>query len=102
MVISDWYAGTPPYSISILKGIRVAVGDNIVVKYAKSNKADSAVIAARQCDVAIVCIGNHPLSYGLGWGQNYVSSDGREDVDRQAISLEQEDLVKLEGQILVK
>ena len=42
-----------------------------------------------------VCIGNHPLSYGLGWGQNHVASDGREDVDRQAISLEQEDLVKL-------
>ena len=40
-------------------------------------------------------MGNHPLSYGLGWGQNQVSSDGREDVDRQAISLEQEDLVKL-------
>jgi beta-glucosidase len=35
------------------------------------------------------------LSYGLGWGQNQVASDGREDVDRQAISLEQEDLVKL-------
>ncbi len=60
-----------------------------------SNKADSAVIAAAQSDVAIVCVGNHPLSYGLGWGQNYVPSDGREDVDRQAISLEQEDLVKL-------
>ena len=39
--------------------------------------------------------GNHPLSYGLGWGQNHVPSDGREDVDRQAISIEQEDLVKL-------
>jgi beta-glucosidase len=48
-----------------------------------------------QSDVAIVCVGNHPLSYGLGWGQNQVASDGREDVDRQAISLEQEDLVKL-------
>jgi beta-glucosidase len=60
-----------------------------------SNKADSAIIAAKQSDVAIVCVGNHPLSYGLGWGQNQVSSDGREDVDRQAISLEQEDLVKL-------
>jgi len=29
------------------------------------------------------------------WGQNHVASDGREEVDRQAISLEQEDLVKL-------
>jgi len=94
-VISDWYSGNPPYKISILQGIRKAVGSKVNIMYAAGNKADSAVIAARECDVAIVCIGNHPLSYGLGWGQNHVSSDGREDVDRQAISIEQEDLVKL-------
>jgi beta-glucosidase len=94
-VISDWYAGTPPYRVTILNGIRKAVGENVTVKFAESNKADSAVIAAKQCDVAIVCVGNHPLSYGLGWGQNQVPSDGREEIDRQAITLEQEDLVKL-------
>jgi beta-glucosidase len=94
-VISDWYAGTPPYSVTILNGIRNAVGEKVKVRFAESNKADSAVIAAKECDVAIVCVGNHPLSYGLGWGQNQVPSDGREDVDRQAITLEQEDLVKL-------
>ncbi len=94
-VISDWYSGTPPYRISILEGIKNAAGENIIVRYAFSNKSDSAVIAAKQCDVAIVCIGNHPLSHGLGWGQNYVPSDGREDVDRQAITTEQEDLVRL-------
>ncbi len=94
-VISDWYSGTPPYKISILKGIKNALGDNLIVRYAAGNKADSAIIAAKECDVAIVCIGNHPLSYNLGWGQNYVPSDGREDIDRQAISIEQEDLVRL-------
>jgi beta-glucosidase len=94
-VISDWYAGTPPYSVNIRDGIKNAVGANVIIRYAMSNKADSAVIAAKESDIAIVCIGNHPLSYGLGWGQNQVASDGREDVDRQAISLEQEDLVKL-------
>lgn len=94
-VISDWYAGTPPYAVSVLDGIRNAAGDRVAIRYAASNKADSAVIAARESDVAIVCIGNHPLGYGLGWGQNYVASDGREEVDRQAISLEQEDLVRL-------
>src|SRR5450759_1878428 len=94
-VISDWYSGTPPYKISILQGVKNAVSENIIVRYAAGNKADSAVIAAKECDVAIVCIGNHPLSYGLGWGQNHVASDGREDVDRQAITIEQEDLVKL-------
>jgi beta-glucosidase len=94
-VISDWYSGNPPYKISILQGIKNAVGKDIIVHFAEGNKADSAVIAAKQSDIAIVCIGNHPLSHGLGWGQNYVPSDGREDVDRQAISTEQEDLVKL-------
>jgi beta-glucosidase len=94
-VISDWYSGTPPYRISILKGIKNAAGENITVRFAASNKADSAIIAAKASDIAIVCIGNHPLSYGLGWGQNHVASDGREDVDRQAITVEQEDLVKL-------
>ena len=95
LVVSDWYSGTPPYVVSVLDGIRDAVGENVEIRYAASNKADSAVLAAKGADVAIVCIGNHPLSYGLGWGQNHVPSDGREDVDRQAISLEQEDLVKL-------
>ncbi|MCX6253973.1 MAG: glycoside hydrolase family 3 C-terminal domain-containing protein [Bacteroidia bacterium] len=94
-VISDWYSGTPPYKVTVLQGIKNAVGNDVNIRYAAGNKADSAIIAAKDCDLVIVCIGNHPLSYGLGWGQNYVASDGREDVDRQAISLEQEDLVKL-------
>jgi beta-glucosidase len=94
-VISDWYSGTPPYNVNILNGIKNALGSDVTVRFAMSNKADSAIIAAKESDVAIVCVGNHPLSYGLGWGQNQVASDGREDVDRQAISLEQEDLVKL-------
>lgn len=94
-VISDWYSGTPPYRIGILPGIKNEAGEKVIIRFAASNKADSAVIAARESDVAIVCIGNNPLSYGLGWGLNYVPSDGREDVDRQAITAEQEDLVKL-------
>jgi beta-glucosidase len=94
-VISDWYAGTPPYNVTILEGIKNAVGEDVDVFYAASNKSDSAIFYAQKADIAIVCVGNQPLGYGLPWGQNYVASDGREDVDRQAISLEQEDLVKL-------
>jgi beta-glucosidase len=95
LVVSDWYAGTPPYRISILEGVRNLAGKDIQIRFAPDNKSDAAVTAARQSDVAVVCIGNHPLSHGLEWGENYVASDGREDVDRQAISLEQEDLVRL-------
>jgi beta-glucosidase len=95
MVIADLYSGKPPYKISVLQGIKNAVGSDVEIRFAASNKADSAVIAAKNSDIAIVCVGNHPLSYGLEWGQNQVASDGREEVDRQALSLEQEDLVKL-------
>jgi beta-glucosidase len=94
-VISDWYSGTPPYRVGILPGIKNEAGEKVTIRFAASNKADSAVIAARESDVAIVCIGNNPLSYGLGWGLNYVPSDGREEVDRQSLTIEQEDLVKL-------
>ncbi|HLO59263.1 MAG TPA: glycoside hydrolase family 3 C-terminal domain-containing protein [Bacteroidales bacterium] len=95
MVISDWYGGKPPYTVSALQGIRKVAGDKIEILFAQSNKADSAVIAARKADVAIVCIGNDPLGHNAGWGKNYVPGEGREDVDRQAITIEQEDLVKL-------
>ncbi len=95
LVVSDWYAGTPPYRISVLEGIRNSVGEGVRIHYAADNGADAAVEAARKSDVAIVCVGNHPLSYGLGWAENHVASDGREAIDRQAISLEQEDLVRL-------
>ena len=95
LVVSDWYAGTPPYQVSVLDGIKNAVGDKVEILYAQTNKADSAVIAASEADIAIVCVGNHPLSYNLGWAVSYVPSDGREGVDREAITLEQEDLVKL-------
>jgi len=94
-VVSDWYSGTPPYKVSALEGIKNAVSKNVEIFYAQSNKADSAVIAARKADVAIVLVGNDPLCNGLPWGKCYVASNGREDVDRQSISLEQEDLVKL-------
>jgi beta-glucosidase len=94
-VISDWYAGTPPYQVTALEGIRNAVGEDVEVLFAQSNKADSAVIAASKADVAIVCVGNHPLCNGLGWAESYVYSNGKEAIDREAISLEQEDLVKV-------
>ena len=94
-VISDWYGGTPPYAVSVVEGIRKAFGNQAEIRFAQSNKADSAVILAKEADMAIVCVGNHPLSYNAPWGKNYVPSDGREEVDREALSLEQEDFVKL-------
>ena len=97
-VLLDWYSGTPPYAVTILKGIRNAVGKEVEVYYAPSDEMDLATIAARKADVAIVCVGNHPYGTNAGWMVSPVPSDGREGVDRKAITLEQEDLVKVVAQ----
>lgn len=95
-VILDWYSGTPPYAVTILQGIRNAAGPGAEVKYSPTNQMDSAANIARNADVAIVVIGNHP--YGgpkAGWAEARVMSDGREAVDRRALSIEQEELARV-------
>jgi beta-glucosidase len=92
-VLLDWYSGTPPYAISPLEGIKNAVGKSVKVNYAVDG--DAAVKAARESDVAIVCVGNHPNGgFDTQWARVSVPSEGREAVDRQSITLEQEELIK--------
>jgi len=94
-VLLDWYSGTPPYAISPLEGIRSAVGESLKVNYAANNDNDIAVKAARESDVAVVVVGNHPNGgYDTVWAKVSVPSEGREAVDRQSITLEQEELIK--------
>lgn len=94
-VLLDWYSGTPPYTVSILQGIKNAVGNNVDVIYEPSNEMDKAYLAAQKADIAIVCVGNHVYGTDPKWKYSPVPSDGREAVDRKALSLEQEDLVKI-------
>ncbi|MBF0575234.1 glycoside hydrolase family 3 C-terminal domain-containing protein [Dysgonomonas sp. GY617] len=94
-ILLDWYSGTPPYTVSILQGIKNAVGNNIEVYYEASNEIDKASIAAQKADIAIVCVGNHVYGTDPKWKYSPVPSDGREAVDRKSLSLEQEDLVKI-------
>ena len=94
-ILLDWYSGTPPYTVSILQGIRNAVGDNVKVYYEPTNEMDKAVIAARKADIAFVCIGNHVYGTDAKWKYSPVPSDGREAIDRKAMTLEQEDLAQL-------
>lgn len=94
-VLFDWYSGTPPYTVSILQGIKNAVGNNVEVIYEPSNEIDKAYLAAQKADIAIVCVGNHVYGTDPKWKYSPVPSDGREAVDRKALSLEQEDLVKI-------
>lgn len=95
-IVQDWYSGTPAYEITILEGIRNAMKDGQTeVIYATNNAIDEAVNAAREADVAVVCVGNHP--YGTrppDWFFCPVPSDGREAVDRKSLMLPDEDLLK--------
>jgi beta-glucosidase len=94
-VLLDWYSGTPPYAITPLEGIRNALGDSVKINYAANNDGDAAVRIARESDVAIVCVGNHPNGgFDTVWAKVSVPSEGREAVDRQSITLEQEELIK--------
>jgi beta-glucosidase len=92
-VLLDWYSGTPPYGVSILDGIREAAGKDVNVLYADGSDEKGAAELARKADVAIVVVGNHP-ECNAGWDQCPTPSNGKEDVDRKTIVLEQESLVK--------
>ena len=92
-VLLDWYSGTPPYAVSILDGIREAAGEDVKVLYADGSDEAGAAALARKADVAIVVVGNHP-ECNAGWDQCPTPSNGKEDVDRKTIVLEQESLVK--------
>ncbi|MDR2809854.1 MAG: glycoside hydrolase family 3 C-terminal domain-containing protein, partial [Tannerellaceae bacterium] len=95
-VILDWYSGTPPYAVTILQGIRNAAGTGAQVIYSPTNRTDSAFIAAKEADVAIVVIGNHPNGgNNMGWADVRTLSDGREARDRAALTSEQEELAKI-------
>jgi beta-glucosidase len=92
-VLLDWYSGTPPYAVGILEGIKEAAGSSVKVLYADGSDPAEAVALARRADVAIVVVGNHP-ECNAGWDQCPTPSNGKEDVDRKTIVLEQEALVK--------
>lgn len=94
-VLLDWYSGEPPYIVTILQGIKNAVGSNVEVLFEESDDMDKASTIASKADVAIVCIGNHVYGTDPKWKYSPVPSDGREAVDRRALSLEQEDLAKV-------
>lgn len=99
VVFEDWYCGTPPYKVTPLDGLKeVAEREGIEIRYVKDNKRSAAEDAAAWADVVIVCLGNEPTcspEWGKSpWGQGVIASEGREDVDRTSLQLEQEDLVK--------
>jgi beta-glucosidase len=92
-VLVDWYSGTLPYAVTPLEGIRAKVGTSAQVRLAMSNDVSDAIRIARDSDVCVVCVGNHPTG-DAGWAKVTRPSYGREAVDRQSLLLEDERLVK--------
>ncbi|SNR31076.1 glycoside hydrolase family 3 C-terminal domain-containing protein [Lutibacter flavus] len=93
-VFLDWYSGTPPYTISALEGIKNKVGDNVEILFTPNNTDGKAVEYAKKADVVIVLVGNHPTC-DAGWAKCPKPSNGKEAVDRESLTLEEEDLIKL-------
>jgi beta-glucosidase len=93
-VLLDWYSGTPPYMVTPLQGIKNKLGANVEILYAKNNADGKAASIAKKADAVIVIVGNHPVC-NAGWNDCPVPSEGKESVDRQSLTLEQEDLIKI-------
>ena len=93
VVALDWYSGTPGYTITPLAGLKAKAGSGIAVNYAPAADIDGSVKAAKESDVAVVFVGNHPTC-DAGWAKCPTPSDGKEAIDRKAINLEQEEFVK--------
>ena len=92
-VLQDWYSGTYPYGVSVIDGVREALGKGTKLLFTDGSNPEEAAKLAKQADVAIVVVGNHPVC-NAGWDQCPTPSNGKEDVDRKTIVLEQEELVK--------
>ncbi len=106
-VLPDFYGGQPPYSVSVLEGIRKAVGPTVAVSFATDNAGGQAEKLAKAADVAVVVVGNHPtcgrtpmealksLMVSIApEAACAVAGEGMESSDRQSLNLGQEELVK--------
>lgn len=91
-IVYDWYSGTPPYEVTILKALQEE-GEKwgVEILYAPDNQMGRAEDIARKADMVIVCTGNHPYGTKTDWKFCPVPSDGREANDRHSLMLPDED-----------
>ena len=94
-IIYDWYSGTPPYEVTILKAMQeIGNQQGIEILYAPDNQFGRAEDLAKQADMVLVCTGNHPYGTNRDWKVCPVPSDGREANDRHSLQLPDEDEVR--------
>jgi beta-glucosidase len=103
-VLIDIYGGQYPYAVTPLDGIRNKVGSAVTVRYAETNENEAAVKAAKDSDVAVVVVGNHPIC-GSKLEVALFNTDtstkpcadlgeGREGRDRESVDLSQEEMIR--------
>ena len=91
-VLLDWYSGTPPYAVSPREGLERAASGGPPPAASRfgvnwvGDMSEAAVELAKRQDVAVVCVGNHPEG-NAGWAVVNSPSEGKEAVDRKAITL---------------
>ena len=94
-IIYDWYSGTAPYEVTILKAMQEAGKEyGIEILYAPDNQFARAEDLAREADMVLVCTGNHPYGTDRTWKVCPVPSDGREANDRHSLQLPDEDEIR--------
>lgn len=93
-IVQDWYSGDAPYEVTILEALREATKGECEVTYAASNSMGVAQRLAREADLVIACVGNHPYGTNRDWKVCPVASDGREAVDRKSLMLPDEELLR--------
>jgi beta-glucosidase len=93
-VLLDWYSGTPPYTVAPIEGVKRKLAPKTKLIFARDDQGGLAVKAAKSAEVAIVVVGNHPTGDVESWGMVALPSYGREAVDRQVITLEDEELIR--------
>lgn len=94
-IIYDWYSGTPPYEVTILKAMQEAGrAQGIEILYTPDNQMGRAEALAAEADMVLVCTGNHPYGTKTDWKFCPVPSDGREANDRHSLQLPDEDMIR--------
>jgi beta-glucosidase len=88
VVVSDWYGGKPPYTVTARAGITTAVGAGVNVQYALDNTGGQAVNIATGADAAIVVVGNNPICGTTAWATCPSQYNSKEAVDRISIDLD--------------
>jgi beta-glucosidase len=92
-VFPDWYAGTLPYAVTPVEGIRAKVGPTVHVRWVRDNSNNGmARNIAADSDVAIVFVGNNPTCGGGFGGSSCLPSEGKEGIDRKEIDLPKQQL----------